>query len=166
MRKYVLFPLFLVAVLFSSTRLVLAFDLKALEVHGFVSQGYLRSTDNNYLAKTEDGTTEFNDVAINVSTTLTDKLRVGCQFLARDLGDAGNNKVVLDWGYGDYHFRDEIGIRIGKVKRPMGFYNEGRDVDILRTWVLLPRVFTGRIIVIFPTQQRVAPFMARCRLDK
>ncbi|GAB6094829.1 hypothetical protein JCM14469_10810 [Desulfatiferula olefinivorans] len=116
-----------------------AFDAGPLSVHGFVSQGYLRTTANDYLARTEGGSTEFNDVAINVSRELTDRLRVGCQFIARDLGDAGNNKVNLDWGYGDYRFRDELGLRVGKVKRPMGLFNEGRDVDLLRTCILLPQ---------------------------
>ncbi len=116
-----------------------AFDTGPVDVHGFVSQGYLLSSENDYLAKTEAGSTEFNDVAVTLSKELTDKLRVGCQFLARDLGDAGNDKAGLDWGYGDYRWRDELGIRIGKVKRPMGLYNEGRDVDVLRTCILLPQ---------------------------
>lgn len=116
-----------------------AAEFGPVEMHGYVSQGYLLSSHNNYLAQTEAGTTEFNEIAINASTDLSEKLRVGLQLLARDLGDSGNDEVNLDWGYGDYHWRDELGIRIGKVKRPMGLYNEGRDVDMLRTWILLPQ---------------------------
>jgi len=116
-----------------------SFEIGTLNVHGFASQGYLRTTDNDYLAKTKKGSTEFNDVAVNVSKEMSDRLRVGCQFLARDLGDAGNDKANLDWGYGDYRFRDELGVRVGKVKRPMGLYNEGRDVDMLRTSIFLPQ---------------------------
>ncbi len=116
-----------------------AAELGPVDVHGFVSQGYLLTSHNNYLAKTEDGTTEFNEAAVNISATLSDKLRIGVQFLARDLGDAGNDKVEMGWGYGDYHWRDELGLRVGKVKRPMGLYNEGRDVDMLRTCILLPQ---------------------------
>ena len=116
-----------------------AAELAPVDVHGFVSQGYLLSSHNNYLAKTQDGTTEFNEAAVNISTTFSDKLRIGVQFLARDLGDAGNDQVDLGWAYGDYHWRDELGLRIGKVKRPMGLYNEGRDVDMLRTCILLPQ---------------------------
>ncbi len=116
-----------------------AFEWGSLDVHGFISQGYLKSSHNNYLARTEDGTTEFNEAALTVSTELTDKLRVGMQILARDLGDAGDNKVDLDWGYGDYRWRDALGVRIGKVKRPMGLFNEGRDMDMLRTSILLPQ---------------------------
>jgi len=116
-----------------------AYELGPVDVHGFISQGYLKSSHNNYLARTKGGTTEFNEAALNVSTELSDKLRVGLQILARDLGDAGNNKVDLDWGYGDYRWRDELGVRIGKVKRPMGLFNEGRDMDLLRTSILLPQ---------------------------
>ena len=139
MHRFGWLPLVLVTVLAGSIQASQGFELGSVDVHGFVSQGYLRSTDNDYLAKTEGGSTEFNDVAINVSKDLSDKLRIGCQFLARDLGDAGNDKAGLDWGYGDYRWRDELGIRVGKVKRPMGFFNEGRDVDMLRTPILLPQ---------------------------
>ena len=116
-----------------------AMEFGQMDVHGFVSQGYLLTSHNDYLAKTEGGTTEFNDAAVNVSSSLSDRLRIGIQFLARDLGDAGNDEVELDWGFADYHWRDELGLRIGKVKRPMGLYNEGRDVDLLRTYILLPQ---------------------------
>ena len=116
-----------------------AFTLGQLDVHGFISQGYLKTSHNNYLAKTEDGTTEFNEAAVNVSSELSDKLRVGIQILARDLGDDGNDQVKLDWGFADYRWRDELGVRIGKIKRPLGLYNEGRDVDMLRTSILLPQ---------------------------
>ncbi len=44
------------------------------------------------------------------------KLRVGVQFLSRDLGETGNNEVEVDWAYGDYRFRNWLGIRAGKMK--------------------------------------------------
>lgn len=116
-----------------------AVDLGPLDIHGFISQGFLKTTDNNYLAKTKVGSFEYNEVGVNFSTNLTDKLRVGLQLLSRDLGDMGNNKTVLDWGYIDYHWRNELGFRLGKVKQPHGLYNEGRDLDMLRTFVLLPQ---------------------------
>jgi len=126
-------------ILLSSCRAAHTFELGSIAVHGFISQGYLKSSHNNYLAGTAEGTTEFNEAAVNISSELSDKLRVGLQILARDLGDAGNHRVVLDWGFADYRWRDGLGLRIGKIKRPLGLYNEGRDVDMLRTWVLLPQ---------------------------
>jgi hypothetical protein len=108
-------------------------------VHGFVSQGYLLSSANNYLADSEEGSAEFNEAALNVAYLPTTRFRLGLQFLSRDMGDEGNHKIVLDWGYGDYRWRDDLGIRVGKIKQPLGLYNKNRDLDLLRTSVLLPQ---------------------------
>jgi len=131
--------------LFSSGLLVLAptlshaLDLGPVNINGFVSQGYLNSAGNNFLSKSIDGTTQYNEIALTVSSQVTDKFRLGMQLLSRDLGSTGNNEVRLDWGFGDYHFNDLVGIRAGKVKLPMGLYNEGRDSDFMRPMVFLPQ---------------------------
>jgi len=110
-----------------------------VDIHGFVSQGWIQSDNNNFLAETEDGTAEFNEVGINFQSELSDSLRVGIQFLSRDLGEYGNNEVVIDWAYGDYRLHDAVGIRAGKLKMPFGLYNETRDLDMLRVPILLPQ---------------------------
>ncbi|MBN2103307.1 hypothetical protein JW835_04615 [bacterium] len=111
-----------------------------IDIHGFISQGYIKSSANNYLSiKCEEGSFEFNEAGINFSVQLTDELRGGIQLLSRDIGDQGNNRFSLDWAYADYHFRDYLGVRAGKIKTPLGLYNEGRDVDALRTCILLPQ---------------------------
>lgn len=116
---------------------VSAFNAAGVDIHGFLSQGYLKSDDNNYLANTEDGSAEFTELGINFSKEF-DKLRIGLQLLSRDLGDFGNNEVELDWAVGDYRFNEKVGLRVGKVKTPVGLYNQERDLDMLRIPVLLP----------------------------
>lgn len=116
-----------------------AVDLGCGEMHGFVSQGYLYSTNNQFFGKTNKGTFEFNEVGLNYSVSPIDKLRVGVQLFSRRLADIGKNKVQIDWAYGDYRFRDEIGLRAGKFKVPLGLHNQSRDADVARTWILLPQ---------------------------
>jgi hypothetical protein len=113
--------------------------LDDIQIHGLVSQGYMRSTDNNYLADTENGSFEFSEAIVNFSTQVSERLRVGLQVLARDLGKEGNSIVGLDWAYGDYRWRRNLGLRFGKLKSHIGLYNKGRDVDMLRTSILLPQ---------------------------
>jgi hypothetical protein len=110
-------------------------------MHGFVSQGYLFTTGNNYLAREtkEHGSVEFSEVGLNFTTQLTDQLRLGMQLFARDLGDDGNYKPQFDWYYLDYRFRDWLGIRAGRTKIPFGLYNEVNDVDMARVPILLPQ---------------------------
>jgi hypothetical protein len=108
-------------------------------IHGFVSQGYLQSSDYNfYSAETEDGSYEFNEFGINFSSTVTDDLRIGMQLLSRDLGEIGNNKVDIDWAFADYAFRNWLGLRVGRVKKPDGLFNQYRDIDATRTCIFLP----------------------------
>ena len=117
-----------------------ATSLADVDVHGFVSQGFLYSDEYNYLAHNSiDGTFEFNEVGINFSKKQSDRLRVGIQLFSRDLGDISNNKVTMDWAYGDYRWRDWLGIRAGKIKLPTGLYGEIQDMDMLYTQIIMPQ---------------------------
>jgi hypothetical protein len=110
-----------------------------VEVHGFVSQGAMKSTANNYLADSKRGSFEFSEVGINFTKSITDQLRVGMQLFMRDLGPVGNYKPHFDWYYLDYRFWDWLGIRAGRTKLPFGLYNETNDVDQARVPILLPQ---------------------------
>ncbi len=116
-----------------------AFDVEEIEIHGFASTGYIKTDHNNYLVLSEDGSFEFNEAGLNVTTALSENLRVGVQLFSRDLGDVGNNDIELDWALLDYHWNEALGLRVGRIKIPMGLYNDTRDYDLLRTSILLPQ---------------------------
>lgn len=119
---------------------VFAIELGKLQINGFISQGYMQSENNNFLdPNSMDGTFEINEIGLTFNAPLTDKLRMGAQFLSRDLGPEGNNDVTLDWAFGDYRFKDWFGVRAGKLKLPVGLYNETRDSDFLRPMAFLPQ---------------------------
>lgn len=115
-----------------------AFADDELIIHGLVSQGFLKSSENNYMSYSEDGTSEFHETIINFQKQMDDKTRLGVQFISKDLGQEGNHQVKIDWAYGDYRFNDRWGLRLGRVKVPFGLYNKYRDIDMLRTPVMLP----------------------------
>lgn len=115
------------------------FNQDEIEIHGFIGQGYLKSSDNKYLGNSKDGSYEFNEIGINFAAPLTDNLTFGVQLFSRDLGDIGNNDLIVDWGFLDYCLKDWLGIRAGKIKMPAGLYNRQRDVDMLRTSIILPQ---------------------------
>ncbi|GBC63154.1 hypothetical protein DENIS_4147 [Desulfonema ishimotonii] len=104
MKKGVLWTAVICAVILSGSNASAA-ELGGVDIHGFISQGYLKSDDNNFLGNSEDGSFQFNEMGINFSRELTDKLRIGVQFFSRDLSAVGNNDVVVDWAYGDYRWR-------------------------------------------------------------
>jgi hypothetical protein len=113
-----------------------------VEIHLFVSQGYMKtsSTNNWVIPDSGKGSFEFNEFGVNLSKQLSPKMRVAFQLFAQDRGDIGNDKVTIDYAYGDYRFSDAFGVRLGKIKRPYGLYGETRDTDSLRTYILLPQV--------------------------
>jgi hypothetical protein len=118
-----------------------------LEVHGFLSQGFIKSTANNYLADSKQGSFAFTEVGINFTKDLTDRMRTGVQLFARNLGSIGNYSAQFDWFYLDYRVADWFGIRVGRTKLPYGLYNETSDVDVARVPVLLPQS-------VYPTEDR------------
>jgi len=115
-------------------------SLDDIQLHGFISQGFVWSKTHNFLFDDLDhGSFEFNEMGVTISKDISDRLHLGIQFFSRDQGDVGNNNLMVDWAYADYHALDTIGIRLGKLKMPMGMYNETRDIDLLRTSVFLPQ---------------------------
>ncbi len=114
--------------------------LDNLYLNGFISQGYLKSSDYNYLVhNSKEGTPEFTEAAISLMIQPSEKIHIGIQLMGRDFGDSENGEVHVDWAFADYRIRDWIGVRAGKLRMFMGMYNVGRDLDMLRTPVLLPQ---------------------------
>ena len=110
-----------------------------IDLHGFVSQGYIKSTDNDYLVDSSGGGSfEFSEAGINFTVQPLDRLSIGLQLFAYNLGTSGNFTLRADWFYLDYHFRDWLGIRAGRVKLVYGLYNDISDIDAARTPILLP----------------------------
>lgn len=109
------------------------------EFHGFLSQGLIWTTNNNYLVESKRGNLDFTEVGINSTKILTEDLRIGAQLFTRRLGTEGLFPARFDWFYLDYTFSNWLGLRVGRVKLPFGLYNDSSDVDAARSVVLLPQ---------------------------
>ena len=108
------------------------------EIHGFTSIGGFISGENEWLIEdSTDGSSEFWEFGVNITAQPLDRLRLGAQVFARDLGNYDNGRLQLDWIYADYRMSDPLGIQVGRVKIPYGLYNEVLDVDSARTPVFL-----------------------------
>jgi len=119
-----------------------------MQIHGFVTQGFLYSSNNNYLTmNSSSGSLQWTEGAISLTDPVTDNLRVGVQLHMFQMGQVGGPNVQLDWASGDYQVNDNLGFRAGKVKIPLGLYNESQVVDPLFLWILLPQS-------IYPTDNR------------
>lgn len=115
-------------------------DLLSVDVHAFVSQGFILTTHNDYLAPdTTDGSFQLSEVGINFTKQLGDHFRVGVQLFAQNFLPGGNYDALVDWFYLDYRFTNWLGLRAGRIKLPFGFYNEFNDIDAGRLPILLPQ---------------------------
>ncbi len=113
--------------------------VERVQLHGFVSQGFMISTDNNYVANSDSGTFEFTEIGVNISAQVTDSLRTGIQLLSYDLGEDGNYDIVLDWAVLEFRPFNWLGLRAGRIKNPHALYGETWDVDAARVPILLPQ---------------------------
>jgi hypothetical protein len=116
-------------------------NMPAVDFHGFASQGFLASTGYNYLDNdtARGGSFRFTEAGLNASINPFPRTRITAQAFTYDLGDVGDYDVVLDYATIEYTFSDYFGIRAGRLRRPQGIYNEIQDVDVARTFALLPQ---------------------------
>lgn len=110
-----------------------------IEIHGFLSQGYFRSSANNVLGQSETGSFAFGEAGINFTHALTDRMSFGLQLFSETMGTRGRFQTRADWFQLDYRFADWFGLRAGKVKLPFGLYNDIADIDAARVPILLPQ---------------------------
>lgn len=115
------------------------------KIAGFASQGYTRSSDNNFYGNSEkkSGSFSLREMGLNVSSSLSKSFFSSAQILARNTGQDDDDSVTLDYAMIDYSrslsSKQIYGIRMGRIKNPIGFYNETRDVPFTRSSVILPQ---------------------------
>lgn len=120
-------------------------DVKGIRVHGFLSQGYLKSTGNNdvFGNSSGSGSFDFRELGVNASYRPLPNLQFSGQLLSRSAGEDSKGGIRVDYGFIDYTALStesmDFGIRVGRTKNPLGFYNDTRDVPFTRPSILLPQ---------------------------
>lgn len=124
---------------------LLALPARALEyqVHGFAAQGFVLSEGNNLFGSSRDGSFDLYELGLNGTVAFTPALIGSAQVLYRDAGATDDDGLRLDYALLDWQFLTRTdgsaGIRLGRVKNPVGLYNETRDVVFTRPGILLPQ---------------------------
>lgn len=110
-----------------------------IQIHGYATQGFLYSTQNNlFTTSSSDGSPAWTEAVVNITSQPQPKLRIGVQARYFMLGNQGNT-ITLDWASADYKFNDKFGVRFGRVKVPSNLFNEIQDIDPSYVWALLPQ---------------------------
>lgn len=123
--------------------LAMAAEVSEWELNGFVTQGYFYSSDNNMYGPSEGGSRDFREIAVNGVWSLTQDLVFAGQVMSRRAGKVQDGDPRMDYALLDYRISDSVdgrmGVRLGRIKNPFGFYNETRDVAFTRPSIMLPQ---------------------------
>jgi len=107
--------------------------------HGFISQTFLKTTKRDFLIKDSSrGSFQYSEMGLNISGAPEARYRYSLQTLFREFGEEGDFEPTLDFGFFDARVTEQFGVRVGKVRMPLGSQNEFRDVDPGRI-TLLPQ---------------------------
>lgn len=117
---------------------------ESLQIHGFASQGFIATSDNNFFGDSQNGGSfDYRELGLNASLRPLPNLQLSAQILSRTAGEGNNGDVRLDYGFADYSFISNeanlLGLRLGRIKNPLGLYNDTRDVPFTRPTILLPQ---------------------------
>ena len=118
-------------------------DFPRFRIHGFFSQSYINTSANNYFGDSTSGSWDFREVGLGIRAQITPDLSLSGVGLARWAGETDKGKVRLDHALFDYTlFRsgtERVSVSAGRMKLPIGLYNETRDVAETRPSILLPQ---------------------------
>ncbi|MCG8486003.1 MAG: hypothetical protein MI756_00880 [Chromatiales bacterium] len=115
----------------------------ALQVHGFLTQAYVKTTENSFFGDSQDGSWDFRELGINSSYRFTPSTLASIQLLSRRAGEMYDGSLDLDYAQLDTTFymadANRIGIVVGRYKNPFGLYNDTRDVAATRPGIFMPQ---------------------------
>lgn len=143
MTKKTINKFIIIAFLMVSSNLVQALELtEKLDLHAFVSQGYVFSPEVGYGGEESlTGTFKYREAALNLSWHENDNLHFSAQAMYREL-DESVNEATIDFLLLDYLFYSGVeanyGIRLGRIKNQIGLYNSSRDIPGAKPSITVP----------------------------
>ncbi|RBW48570.1 hypothetical protein [Marinobacter sp. F3R11] len=113
------------------------------ELHGFVNQSYLYSPDNPYSGtESLDGSFKFRELGLNGFTEISPEFRLAGQVISRQRDETDDGNARIDFLLADYLYYSDMdvtaGVRLGRVKNNVGFYNATRDIPSARPGFNVP----------------------------
>lgn len=111
-----------------------SFAFDGLRTRGFVKQGYIHTSGNNYLGDTSSGSFDFGEAGLNFFYRPFNKLYLSAQVSSRNVGDhyASEDDLRLDYGLISFNLAAsnnyEADFRLGRFKYFYGLFNDIQDI--------------------------------------
>jgi hypothetical protein len=125
-------------------------DDQLLTIHGFGNQDYWRSGDTGFLASGPHGTWQNDDLGLVFRGTVNDKVHLNAMIQA----DA-TEPVQMLWYFVDWQLSDALTVKAGRVKMPLGIYNEYIDTRGLQIAALTPLMYYDALDIVHDAYQGI-----------
>lgn len=122
-----------------------AYELSStLNAHGFLTQNAVHTSDNNMYGESKNSvSTDFAEAGLNLFYTPLHRLSFSIQGMYRKAGEVDSGSLEVDYAFADYtlniYEQGRYGLRLGRIKNPLGFYNETRDVAFTSPSIIMPQ---------------------------
>ncbi|THB69526.1 MAG: hypothetical protein D6B28_11150 [Gammaproteobacteria bacterium] len=116
-----------------------------LNLHGYVTQGFIHSSGNNYLTDSTSGSFDFGEAGLSFSYRPLDRVFMSAQISTNNIGDheSGEDDLRLDYGLVSFNIAAgntyEADLRVGKFKYFYGMFNDIQDIPNAIPGVLPPQ---------------------------
>ncbi|HET8708027.1 MAG TPA: hypothetical protein VFM46_17110 [Pseudomonadales bacterium] len=112
--------------------------------NGFINQTLINTSNNFMFGKTDDAVSlDYRELALIVNGTLLPQVDFSSQLLSRKAGTADDGSPRVDYAFLSWRFHEDFstshGFRLGRLKAPIGFYNDSRDSPFTRNGIFLPQ---------------------------
>src|SRR5882724_3141632 len=107
-----------------------------LDLHGYGFQTYAQTSANTYLGADKRGTWDNNFLGLVMAATLSEQSKLWAQ-----LESSTADGTRFTWFFVDYQVSDAVRAHVGRVKLPLGFYNEIIDAKSLQPAALEPALY-------------------------
>lgn len=106
-----------------------------VSVHGYGDTGMIRAVENNYTGRYSGTKWDYNYLSINVTGQIDDKTKVVAQLRS-------GSEVTSEMGaYVNHNATDNLTLRAGQMKAPVGIFNEIRDIKFLQLSAISPLMY-------------------------
>jgi hypothetical protein len=105
-------------------------------LHGYGNQDYAQTSNNTYEGADHRGTWDMNFFALVGTINLSERSKVWAQ-----LETSSTDVTRFTWFFIDYQLTDVATVHVGRVKFPLGLYNEINDVKFLQLSSLEPLIY-------------------------